>query len=49
MEFSNFTLSFGAGSKASTHFGMQAINGVIDKCARAWSQNSNDCKLEIVD
>jgi hypothetical protein len=48
VEFSNFTLTFGAGSKASTHFGMQAINGVIDRCERAWSNESSDCKLEIV-
>jgi hypothetical protein len=48
VEFSNFTLTFGAGSKASTHFGMQAINGVVDRCERPWSRESNDCKLELV-
>jgi hypothetical protein len=29
--------------------GVQAINGVIDQCERPWSNDSNDCKLEIVD
>jgi hypothetical protein len=48
VEFSNFTLTFGPGSKASTHFGMQAINGVVDRCERPWTRESNDCKLELL-
>lgn len=49
VEFSNFTLQFGMGSRASTHFGTQAINGVVAKCERPWSRESSDCKIEIVD
>jgi hypothetical protein len=47
VEFSNFTLKFG--SPASTHFGTQAINGVVAKCERPWSRESSDCKVAIVD
>jgi hypothetical protein len=49
VEFSNFTLTFGTGSRASTHFGTQAINGVVARCERAWGQESSDCKVAIVD
>jgi hypothetical protein len=49
VEFSNFTLTFGMASRASTHFGAQAINGVVAKCERPWSRESSDCKIEIVD
>jgi hypothetical protein len=49
VEFSNFTLAFGMGSRASTHFGTQAINGVVAKCDRPWSRESSDCKIAIVD
>lgn len=49
VEFSNFTLTFGMGSRASTHFGPQAINGVIIRCERPWSYDSGDCKIAIVD
>jgi hypothetical protein len=49
VEFSNFQLAFGTGARASTHFGTQAINGVIAKCDRPWSRESSDCKLEIAD
>jgi hypothetical protein len=49
VEFSNLTLTFGTGSRASTHFGTQAINGVVAKCARPWSPQSSDCKVAIVD
>jgi hypothetical protein len=49
VEFSNFTLTFGIGSRASTHFGTQAINGVVAKCERPWSHESSDCKIAIVD
>jgi hypothetical protein len=49
VEFSNFTLTFGAGSRASTHFGTQPINGVVAKCERAWGYESSECKVAIVD
>jgi hypothetical protein len=49
VEFSNFTLTFGAGSRASTHFGTQAINGVVSRCERPWSRASSDCRVVIVD
>jgi hypothetical protein len=49
VEFSNFTLSFDAKSLASTHFGTQAINGVVAKCERPWAPPSGDCKIEIAD
>jgi hypothetical protein len=49
VEFSNFTLAFDKGSRASTHFGTQAINGVVSKCERQWSYESSDCKIAIVD
>jgi len=49
VEFSNFTLTFEKGSRASTHFGTQAINGVVAKCERPWSHESSDCKIAIVD
>jgi hypothetical protein len=49
VEFSNFTLTFAMGSRASTHFGTQAINGVVAKCERPWSHESRDCKIAIVD
>lgn len=47
VEFSNFTLTFGMGSRASTHFGTQAINGVVAKCD--WRHESKDCKIAIID
>jgi hypothetical protein len=40
VEFSNFTMTFAMGSPASTHFGTQAINGVVAKCG--WSPESSD-------
>jgi hypothetical protein len=49
VEFSNFTLAFGTASRASTHFGTQAINGVVAKCERPWSHESSDCKIAIVE
>jgi len=49
VEFSNFTLAFGPGSRASTHFGTQAINGVVAKCERPWGYEPSDCKIAIVD
>jgi hypothetical protein len=47
VEFSNLTLTFGMGSPASTHFGTQAINGVVAKCDE-WRHESSDCKIVIV-
>ena len=49
VEFSNFTLAFGIGSRASTHFGTQAINGVIAKCEGLWNLESSDCRLAVAD
>jgi hypothetical protein len=49
VEFSNFTLTFAGGSRASTHFGTQAINGVVAKCERPWTHESSDCKVAIAD
>jgi hypothetical protein len=48
-EFSNFTLTFDTGSLASTHFGTQAINGVVAKCERPWDKTSGDCKVTVVE
>lgn len=49
VEFSNFTLAFAKGSLASTHFGTQAINGVVAQCERPWTHESSDCKLAVID
>lgn len=49
VEFSNFTLTFGTGSRASAHFGTQAINGVVARCERPWTHESSDCRISIVD
>jgi hypothetical protein len=49
VEFSNFTLTFGTGSPASSHFGTQAIHGVVSSCARRWNNASSDCKVQLVD
>ena len=49
VEYSNFTLTFATGSRASTHFGTQPINGVVARCERPWSRASSDCRVAIVD
>lgn len=49
VEYSNFTLTFETGSLASTHFGTQAINGVVEKCEPAGGQASSECKVAVVD
>jgi hypothetical protein len=49
VEFSNFTLAFGSSSPASSHFGTQAINGVINRCESLRTQASSDCTVSIVD
>jgi hypothetical protein len=41
VEYSNITLEFGA--PASTHFGPQAIHGVVVKCSASWSRESGGC------
>lgn len=49
VQYSNFTLTFDAGSKASTHFGTQAINGVVARCDDPWNRESKDCKLDVME
>jgi hypothetical protein len=44
VKYSNITIAFGA--PASSHFGTQAINGVVVRCSEPWEQNSRDCTLE---
>lgn len=48
VEFSNFTLTFGTGSLASSHFGTQAINGVVARCEGPWGHQSS-CKVAVVE
>jgi hypothetical protein len=48
VEFSNLTLTFDADSRASSHFGAQAINGVVARCEGPWSRSS-DCRIVILD
>ena len=43
VKFSNVTISFQA--PASTHFGTQAIHGVVEGCSEPWGYASKDCKL----
>jgi hypothetical protein len=45
--FSNFTLTLAA--PANTHFGMQPIHGVVERCAGPWEFESKDCALQIPD
>lgn len=55
VEYSNFTLTFASGSLASSHFGAQAINGVVSRCDGPWREGwegnheANDCKVVIVE
>jgi hypothetical protein len=49
VEFSNFTLTFGSTSLAATHFGTQAINGVVLQCDRPRDHRSNDCRVSVVE
>jgi hypothetical protein len=44
VKYSNITLTFG--KPANTHFGMQAVHGVILECAGPWLRESNDCTIE---
>jgi hypothetical protein len=41
VEYSNVTLQFG--TPASTHFGPQAIHGVVVKCNAPWNRESGAC------
>jgi hypothetical protein len=45
--FSNFTMTIG--TPANSHFGMQAIHGVVLRCAAPWEFESKDCSVEIAD
>ena len=49
VEFSNLTLTFGSKSLASTHFGTQAINGVVARCEGPWPQESGACRVAVVE
>ncbi|HEY0745361.1 MAG TPA: hypothetical protein VGD63_01570 [Steroidobacteraceae bacterium] len=40
---SNFTMTFG--TPASTHFGIQAIHGVVTRCGGPGERESKDCNL----
>jgi hypothetical protein len=42
VEYSNLTLQFGA--PAATHFGPQAIHGVVVKCEAPWRRESGACR-----
>jgi hypothetical protein len=42
--FSNITLTLGA--PANTHFGKQAIHGVVLRCSGAWDHESEDCAVQ---
>ena len=47
VEYSNFTLTFTAGSPASTHFGSQAINGAVVRCYGPTWQASQECAVAV--
>jgi hypothetical protein len=42
--FSNVTLTFGL--PAASHFGKQAVHGVVTRCAGPWERDSSACKIE---
>jgi hypothetical protein len=42
--FSNITLTFGL--PASSHFGKQAVHGVVLKCGGPWEHESLDCTVQ---
>jgi hypothetical protein len=44
VKYSNVTLAFGV--PASSHFGTQAIHGVVVHCTGPWGRESRDCKLQ---
>ncbi len=43
VEYANITIAFGA--PASSHFGPQAIHGVVVKCNGPWNRESGDCAV----
>jgi hypothetical protein len=43
VEYSNITLQIGA--PAATHFGPQAIHGVVVRCDSPWGRDSDDCTI----
>jgi hypothetical protein len=45
--FSNLTLKFGA--PANTHFGLQAIHGVVARCEGPWNREATDCRVAVVE
>jgi hypothetical protein len=47
--YSNFILMFNKGSLASTHFGTQAINGVVVTCEEPWTHESSDCRVTLAE
>jgi hypothetical protein len=42
--FSNMTLTFG--SPANSHFGKQAVHGVVLNCGGPWDHESQDCTVQ---
>jgi hypothetical protein len=42
--FSNVTLTFGL--PASSHFGKQAVHGVVLNCTGPWGRELNECNLQ---
>lgn len=42
--FSNITMTFAL--PASSHFGKQAIHGIVLMCGAPWEQDSHDCRVE---
>ena len=47
--YSNFTSAFGVGSRASAHFGAQAINGVVAQCGPLPRRELEACKVAVVE
>ena len=43
VKFSNITIAFGL--PASSHFGTQAIHGVVVRCGGQWGHDAKDCTL----
>lgn len=46
VKFANFAMIFPATAPASIHFGIQALHGVVTRCAGPWEFDSKDCKVE---
>jgi hypothetical protein len=44
VKFSNVTIAFGL--PAASHFGTQAIHGVVVRCNERWGRESRDCELQ---